>query len=279
MTMRVAGLLLVALACRTPSASAFRIAFVPSREVELVSQAAEPLIQLLQQETGWKVEATIAVSYVAVVEALGRGSVECAFMPPLAFVMAEQRYGAQVLLVSVRNGKTTYRGQILVPRGSVRSWEDLKGKRFAFPDPTSTSGTVFPKLLLQENGIDPDRDLADVIYAGGHDKVIFALLNGQVDAGATFEDARRVVARRFPEVMEKLEVFAYTAPIPNDNFACGKHVPPEQRQTIKQALLKVASTEEGRQQLFSLYEIDGFAEPTPGMYDAVRKALQFLEAS
>ncbi|GIW22853.1 MAG: hypothetical protein KatS3mg068_1860 [Candidatus Sericytochromatia bacterium] len=80
-------------------------------------------------------------------------------------------------------------GAIIVRKDSnINTLKDLKGKRFAFGDPISTSSHIFPKMLLIKNGINPDTDFVNVLFAGTHDSVVLSVYNKKVDAGATFSD-------------------------------------------------------------------------------------------
>jgi phosphonate transport system substrate-binding protein len=253
------------------------LAFVPSRDTEKVTESAAPIANYLTTALGHEVKASIPVSYAVVIEGLGSKTIDCAFLPSLAFVLARQHYGVEPLLIVVRKGKKTYRGQIVAPAGKFRSLADLKGKKFAFTDASSTSGYLFAKALLLKEGINPDTDFKLAMFAGGHDKVLFAILQGNVDAGATFDDARGLLESRFPDIRKKITVLAYTDPIPNDNVSCGKHIPPDLREKIKSALLEYSHLEEGKKVLFDLYEIEGFAEPEPGEYAPVEEAAKQLD--
>ena len=118
---------------------------------------------------------------------------------------------AQVLLASLRQGSKTYRSQIVVRADSgITTIEQLRGKKFAFVDPASASGFLFPNALLASMGIDYKTFFSDTIFAGGHDKSIIAVYNKQVDGGASFgqnvdsgppTDARTLVTTTLPDVM------------------------------------------------------------------------------
>ena len=58
----------------------------------------------------------------------------------------------------------------------------MKGKAFAYSDPASTSGHLFPAYALRKNGIDPDNDVK-ALYAGSHTASFEAIHNKKVDAG------------------------------------------------------------------------------------------------
>lgn len=255
------------------------IAFVPSRDTEKVMESAAPIAKAISEAIGREVKVSIPVSYAVVIEGIGGKTVDCAFMPSLAFVLARQHYGVNPLLIVMRKGQKTYRGQIVALAGRFKSLQDLKAKKFAFTDPSSASGHLFAKALLLKNGIDPDKDFKLAMFAGGHDKVLFAILQGNVDAGATFDDARNLLVSRFPDIRDRITVIAYTDPIPNDNVSCGRHLPADLQQKIKMALKSYSGTEEGKKVLYDLYEIEGFAEPEPDEYRPVEEAVKYLDLS
>jgi phosphonate transport system substrate-binding protein len=255
------------------------IAFVPSRDTQKVMESAEPIAKALSAAIGRRVKASIPVSYAVVIEGIGAKTIDCAFMPSLAFVLARKHYGVEPLLIVLRKGEKTYRGQIVGPAGKFKSLADLKGKKFAFTDASSASGHLFAKALLLKNGINPDTDFKPAMFAGGHDKVLFAILQGSVEAGATFDDARNLLESRYPDIRDRITVIAYTDPIPNDNVSCGKHIPADLQNKIKTVLVDYSHTDEGKKVLFDLYEIDGFAEPEPGEYAPVEEAAKHLNLS
>jgi phosphonate transport system substrate-binding protein len=184
----------------------------------------------------------------------------------------------------VRAGSKSYRSQIIVPADSpIQDVKELKGKKFAFVDAASASGFLYPSALLLDNGIDPKKDLGETVTAGGHDKVVIAVYNKQVDAGATFgdsadsgppSDARTTVASTLPDVMDKVKILAKTDPIPNDTVSVRKGLSPDLVSKIRAGLLKIAQTDEGKQQLRDLYRIDGLAEANDKEYDNLRRVAQ-----
>ena len=264
-----------------------RMAFVPSSDSSKVLASGKPLGDMLSRELGGTpVDVSVPTSYAAVIEAMGANQLEVAWLAPFAYVLAHQKFGAEVILSSVRGGSKTYRSQIIVPSDSpAKEVKDLKGKKFAFVDAASASGFLYPSALLKENGIDPKRDLGEVITAGGHDKVVIAVYNRQVDAGATFgnsaetgppTEARTLVVSTLPDVMDKTRVLAVTEPIPNDTVSVRKGLAPDQVARIRSALLKIADTPDGKKVLNDLYRIDGLGEASDKDYDGLRRIAQLV---
>ncbi len=256
----------VAAAAAAPAPRAWVLAFVPSLDAERVLATGRTLERMLEVATGLEFESTVPTSYAATIEAMCAGRADVAFFAPLAYVLAHHRCGAEVKLISVRFDRPYYGAQILVgAEAGVRRLADLRGKRFAYVDPASTSGYLYPAVHIKRAGFDPNRFFSQTIFAGGHDKVVLALYQGQVEGGATFgdefgNDARSRVERQFPDVKRRVLVLEYVKPyIPNDTVSFRKGLDPELTERVVKALFRIAQTSSGRQAIHDLYQHEGYA--------------------
>ena len=251
-----------------------KLLFVPSTEVNAIITSANELGKLLQEYTGYHFESRVSTSYSLVVEALGAEQCDIAFLNTFGYVLAHDKYEAEPLLVVIRNGRLSYRGQIIATAnfdgGDLDTLDDLRGKRFAFVNPNSTSGYLYPAGLLKVHGIDPDRDFEQAVNAGSHFNVVMAVYQGQVDAGATFTDARDLVLKDYPNVKEKVKVLTYTDKIPNDTVTVRKGLPLPMKEKLKNALMDLSRYEKGRRLMMQAYEITGFIEGRDEWFDPVR---------
>jgi phosphonate transport system substrate-binding protein len=255
-----------------------KMAYVPSADSQKVLASGQPLADLLSQQTGLSFKISIPTSYAAVVEAMGAENVDVGWLAPFAYVLAHDKFNTKVVLATVRSGSKTYTSQIITRVDSgINSIADLQGKKFAFVDPASASGNLYPRALLLQNGIDPATGLSESVFAGGHDKVVIAVYNNQVDAGATYgpsapgaTDARDIVVNTLPDVKDQVKVIAYTDPIPNDTVSVRQGLPDETVAQIRDGLLAVAQTDDGKALLKALYTIDGLATAEDSDYNPVR---------
>ncbi len=72
----------------------------------------------------------------------------------------------------------------------IASLNDMKGRRFGFGDPNSTSGYLIPSIEIPQAGYDmtPGTYFGDVVFTGGHEQTIVAVSNGDIDGGVTWAD-------------------------------------------------------------------------------------------
>lgn len=254
------------------------MAFVPSTEAEKIVEGAQPLMKLLEDKTGLKFKDYIATSYIAVVEAMGQGHVDVAWLPTLAYVLANNRNGTIVKLKAVRDGKDTYYGLIITRNDSgINAIADLKGKNFAFVDAASASGNLYPRALLMKNGIDPEKDLKRYLYAGGHDSAVMAVFKKNVDAAAIYEDARDKYKDTMPKVLSETKILAKTDPIPSDTVSFSSSLPPELVEKITQALIDLMKTPEGKKAVYDIYQVEVLVPAADSDYDTVREVAKVLD--
>jgi len=249
--------------------------FVPSGEMERVAAGADAVADLIFQETGLYVDTNVATEYAGVIEAMCSDppKAHMASLATFAYVLAAEKGCAETELVSVRYGSPTYNGQIIAGADTgITELTDLAGKTFCRPDPLSTSGWIIPMLTLRAAGLDTDTDL-EVVDAGSHDAVASAVYNGECDAGATFVDARTQIEGDYPDVMEKVNVIAVSADIPNDGVQYVPSMPRELRDALNSALLTIAQTEEGVEALETAYSWTALEPHYDTFYDPFRQVL------
>jgi len=152
----------------------------------ILDQAEKALSKALGQTV--RVEIDITPSYEEGRRKLIEGEVDFARFGPASYVLAKKANPEiQILALELKKGKKRFKGVICVRKDSpIQAIEDLRGKRFAFGDPTSTIGRYLSQKLLLDHGIDA-KALAEYRYFGRHDKVATEVLYEGFDAGALKE--------------------------------------------------------------------------------------------
>ena len=164
-----------------------RFGVTPALGVDVAQKSNAPLAAYLSDVLRTPVEVVVATSYDQLVLLLSEKKVELALLPPLSYVKARETVEDLVpVAAKIGRGASHYSSYILVrAEDSLQSIEDLRGKRMAFVDPTSSSGFLLPYDYLMRNGIDPEDDLLSITFAGSHSAALRLLALGQVDAAAS----------------------------------------------------------------------------------------------
>ncbi len=253
------------------------LGMVPSREADRIVDSLGPISQMLSERLLIPVDTFVSTNFVGLVEAVGTGRVDIGLFGPAALVQAMDVHGAQVILASVRRGSTTYRAQFNVRCDSgITEFEQLRGMSIAFVDPGSASGYQFPFVTLKTtHGIDPDTEMTQ-IFAGSHDAAALAVYNGDVDVSVTFggspgSDGRETIEADYPDAKEVICILGFSDFIPNDGTVVRKGLDPELVEQITQAMIDIASTEEGRELTSALFNVTEFARIDASAYDIVRE--------
>lgn len=163
-----------------------RVGLVPNQAPDKIKAQYEPFRQYLQQKLNIPVELFVATDYAGVVEAMANDKLDVAYFGGLTYVQAKQRAKIHPIVteVDVETQTTKYYSLIIAPADSdLKGVNEIKGKTFAFGDISSTSGSLYPRFMLDQAGIKVPDDLKNVVYTGGHDATAQAVQNGTVDAG------------------------------------------------------------------------------------------------
>src|SRR5262245_56496618 len=273
------GLLLIACGESGKAVKVLRVGFVPAEDAQQVMQNAQPIVEILRRRLEMEVQPFVATDYTGIVEALRVNKLDIAFLTPASYVLATNEANIKVILKSERKGIPFYYAAIITRADSgIKTLDDLRGKTFAFGDSLSTTGNVIPRKMLKERGIDPVRDFKQVLYSGGHDATVLAVLNGKVDAGATYAnspDGNDTAWMRYlkdPEDVKKINAIALYEPIPADNMDISTSLDETIVKKVESVFLELSRDPEGRKMLRELYQIDGFVPAADKDYDSVRRA-------
>lgn len=161
-----------------------RVLFVPSVDATEIIAGGEILADFLQEATGLYFEVSVPTSYSATLEEMCASPTDTiGFIPGLGYVLANQLCGVDVAAKAVRFGYSWYAAMFFVARDSeFQTLADLNGATWAYPDPGSTSGYMYPLYMMQQAGVTP----GEMVEAGGHTGAIRAIYNNEADFGTAF---------------------------------------------------------------------------------------------
>jgi phosphonate transport system substrate-binding protein len=134
-------------------------------------------------------EMQYAKNYAATLTALGSGTGDVAETGPFAAALGVDTGDAEVLLQRKGYGSWTYSSVIVTrPETNISSLTDLEGKKVAFADRLSASGSLYPLAMLKEAGLSVPEEPGSPAGAdfdpswSTHGNAAEALKSGTVDA-------------------------------------------------------------------------------------------------
>lgn len=206
------------------------------------SQAADPRMArryaafkaMFERATGLPVKLYQSSDYNGVIQAFASNQIDVADLPAESYANVDAQSGklaAPILALREAEGAMGYYSAVIVKKDSpYKSIRDLKGHSLVYPDFNSTSGYLFPRAKLREQGFDPETFFSKTGISGGHLQSVMATENGQYDAAVVYMSggtpetgfATGAVARLAKNGLVKPDDFRviWTAgPIPNGSIA------------------------------------------------------------
>ncbi|MBK7864561.1 MAG: phosphate/phosphite/phosphonate ABC transporter substrate-binding protein [Archangiaceae bacterium] len=244
---------------------------------------AKALIEpYLSKELKSPVTVQVFGSYDELSGALAEGKVDLAWITPLAFVRAADK-NADVTALSkamrAGGGGLFYRAVFIAKKGSaLASVADLKGKKVAWVNKTSTSGYLFPREMVKKAGFDPDAFFGGETFSSDHPAVCKAVKSGAADVGATFatdpDEGNPPKADGCADAggsLDEWKVVASSGPIPNEVIACRPDFAFDRKRvnSIVQVFGRMSLNDAGKKVLKEAFRVDGWGIAVDGDFDPV----------
>lgn len=225
--------------CQQPAIKVLKLGRIPYLDPRKMVNDHQKILQYLKKELGIEdARLVLTPNYDELNKFLKEGQIDIAWHGTLNYPQARMTTGAKTILMPKRFNKTSYGGIIVVRSDSnINTVADLKGKSFAYVDKKSASGYFFPKMLMLENKIDPDKDISRVEYMKKHDNILYSVLYKKFDAGAVYDDARELL--KTDEQRAQIKILAKTAEILNEPIMVRSGLSPEFEKKIVDAFLKL----------------------------------------
>jgi phosphonate transport system substrate-binding protein len=223
-----------------PNNGVVRFGVEPFESAQRLLPVYTDIAKLIGDKIGCKVQLYVATSYNAEIEAMRNDKLEFGEFGPLGYVLAHQVAHAEaVATFATPEGKpaTYYASIVTWPNSGIKTLADVKGHSFAYADPASTSGHLFPAYGLRKSGIDPDHGIK-AIYAGSHTATFEALRNHKVEAGEL--NSEEIASAKLHNEYDPAAYITLwkSQPIPIDPLAIRGDLPP----AFKARLAHVLST-------------------------------------
>lgn len=241
-------------------------------------ESYQPLLDYLSEQLSRPVELVQRQTYAETNALLEQGAVDIAFVCTSAYIEGHTEFGMELLVAPQVNGSASYQSVLIVPASSdAQSMAGLEGRVFAFTDPMSFSGRVYPTFLVEQLGYDVEIFFARTFFTYSHDNAIRAVASGVADGAAVDSLVYDFAIQREPQLADQLRVLHRSPSFGIPPVVIHPSARPQLRAMLQEVLLDMASEPRGRAALAAL-DVDAFVLLNDASYDSVREIIALVEA-
>lgn len=258
----------------TSEASPVRLAVAAVLSAQTTAETYQPLLDYLSAKLGRPVELVQRRTYGEINQLIEDGEVDVAFVCTAAYVAGHDEFGMRLLAAPQVNGATVYYSYLIVPADSpAESMADLRGGVFAFTDPLSTTGRMYPTSLVLRLGANPEQYFGRTFFTYSHDEAIRAVASGLADGAAVDSLVYDSVVSRDPALGDKVRIIHRSSPFGIPPVVVGPSVRPQLAAQVAEILMGMTGDPEGRRALEAM-QIEAFVPIEDSAYDSVRVLLE-----
>lgn len=247
-----------------------RVTGIPDENPTALAREYQPLVDLLSEQLGVRVEYIPVTDYGAAVQALVAGKVDFAWLGGFTHVQA--RTMTEVVPLVMRDIDREFRTVFIAHADSgVRAMEDLAGKTFAFGSKSSTSGHLMPRhFLIAQFGIDPSTAFDGApVFSGAHDATVQMVESGRVHAGAVnIQVWERMVADGAVDP-RRVSVIWTTPPYVDYVWTARAAVPASLRARFSDAFLALDAANPAHRPILDRLGAARYVPASPSDFDAI----------
>lgn len=238
----------------------------------------EDMIQYISRKLGSSVKIVQRKSYQEINDLIKNNEIDFAFVCGGAYIDGNSEFGMKLLVVPVVYNNTTYNSYIIVQNESnYTDITDLRGKKFAFSDPLSNSGKLYPAYRLYLINETPDSFFGknklgknNWFYTYSHDNSIIAVAEKLAEGAAVDSLVYEYMKETHPEIIAKTRIIDISPPFGIPPIVVSKEIDPFLEAKLRGIFLDMSNDDEGKRFLANV-RIDRFTIINDSAYDSIRE--------
>ena len=231
----------------------------------------ERMLQYLGRKLGRPIEVVQRSGYSECIALLENREIDAAFVCSGPYVEARERFGAEALVAPHVRGAETYCAYVIARKGGpIRSFSDLRGKVFAFTDPLSTTGKLYPSYLLSKIGLTAEAYFSKTIVTWGHDNSVEAVAHGLADGASVSSLVWEGLAKSKTSAAAQTTVIGRSQTFGMPPVIVHPRLDPELKKRLRDVFLGMHLDPEGKA-LLGQVGIERFVVGMDSSYEGVRR--------
>lgn len=238
---------------------------VNDRLIRYIGEKMNMPIRIIQRKT-----------YQEINDLIRRNEVDIAFICSLSYIVGKEKSGMELLVVPKTKGRPLYRSYVIVAKESLaKSIEDLKGQLYAYPDPLSNSGYLYPRYRLAKAGYNPDEFFTKWIITHSHSASIEAVNDGFVQGASVDSYIYDLMTILNPELTNNTKIIETSPAFGFPPVVMRKGLPEDVKKRLRTVFLQMEKDPVGGEILQGML-LDGFTQSDDSLFDSVRKMNLFM---
>jgi phosphonate transport system substrate-binding protein len=231
----------------------------------------EELLQYVGDKLGRRVELVQRRTYRETNDLIEARLVDVAFVCSGPYVLGHEKFGMELLVAPEVEGRPIYYSYIIARTDSgIDSFEGFRGKTFAFMDPESSTGFLYPNYRLAQMGESPSSFFHSYFYTYGHDNSVKAVLDKTVVGAAVENLIFDYMAARDPAVASQIKVIEKSPPLGIPPVVVHPALDPGVKEELRNIFLNMDKDDRGKDILGKM-NIDRFVLLSDKAYDSIRE--------
>jgi len=235
----------------------------------------QDIVDYVAEKLGQDAEMVHRRTYDEMDRMLAKGEVDAAFICSAPYVKDKREFGVELLAAPVVAKEPFYRSYIIVHKDSpIRSFDDLQGKSFAFTDPKSNSGKLYPEYYLAKKGMTPDDFFESYIYSYSHNKSVELVAKKVVDGAAVESPVYQYLKKKGSPYVLQTRIIHKSPKFGMPPVVVRAELPTFIKEKMREILTSMHRDPAGRKILDAML-IDRFMEVRESNYDSIREMESF----
>lgn len=224
----------------------------------------------LEQKLGRSVSFVQRGNYREIVDLLRSGKIDFAWLCGYPYV--RYRHELHLVAVPLWRGQPLYQSYLIVPSDdkTTKTIADLRGKVFAYSDPDSNSGYLYPQYVLGVLGERPSTFFTRTFFTWAHRKVVEAVGVGLADGGAVDGYVWETLGEAHPDLTAATRIIDRSPLLGYPPFVARSDISARLLERFRQVLLGMADDPQGGELLGRL-RLDGFTSGQPALFDGIAR--------
>jgi phosphate/phosphite/phosphonate ABC transporter binding protein len=237
----------------------------------------QDIIDYISEKIGQPVEMQYRKTYDEMDRMLEQGDVDAAFICGAPYIEDKRKFGVELLVAPQVDGSPFYRSFIIVHQDSdIQGFNELEGRSFAFTDPKSNSGKLYPTYLLARSGHKVEDFFKKYVYSYSHNKSIELVAKKEVDGAAVESLIYEYMQEKKSPYVQQTRIIDQSQYFGSPPLVASPKTSTFIKKKIIEILVNMHQDPKGKRILNNVL-IEKFVQAKDINYDSVREMQSFVE--